>query len=281
MIGARGATQGWVVPVPPTRKLAVPGIPPGTYYLHTLGSDPRTVTASFVGTLVVEDGETAVSLTLQPQTRTRVSGRIVGDAVALRSLNPAMLQIAVGPALLNGAPTPGSQGPGGTVKPDLTFVSQSWPGRGVILLQSLEPGWTIKSVRLRGVDVTDDGVNVLNGAGLTGLEVELTNRAPQISGVVTNAQGTPVGQYVVLLFPQNRQLWKVVNQRRHMFLARPDQNGRFVVPSVPTGDYLAVALPQASSTTWMDPAFLETLSPRATRVSLKEAESRTLNLVLR
>jgi hypothetical protein len=276
MIGPAEWTQGWVVPVPSTERMGM-RLPPGTYFLHTLGNDPRAVTASSVGTLVIEEGSTTASTVLQPQTRSLVSGRIIVDAASRRSLQPA--KIRVGVAVVNAGPNPGPQGVPGTVKPDLTFATESWPGSGVIALDSSEPGWSIKSVKLGGVDMTDTGVTIPNGRGVSGLEVELTNHPPEVAGMVTDAKGN-VSQYVALVFAQDPKLQQTLSGRR-VVLARPDQHGRFVTDSLLPGQYYAVALPRVSPDTWTDPLFLEKLRPLATSFSLADGEAKTLTLGLK
>jgi hypothetical protein len=149
-----------------------------------------------------------------------------------------------------------------------------------VRIESADAGWAIKSVHLDGIDMTENGFDVPNLVDVHGLEVELTNRPPQVTGSVTNAQGAHAGQFVVLLFAQNGGLWKNVTQR-HIALARPDQNGRFVVRTLLPGAYLAVALPGVSSFTWTDPTFLEKLRPLATAFSLADGEAKTLALTLK
>jgi len=252
-------------------------LPPGTYFLHTLGNDPRAVTASAVGTVVVEEGSRTVTTVLQPETRSPVSGRIIVDAAARRSLQPA--RIRVGLAVINPGPNPGAQGPPGTVKPDLTFATESWPGSGLIVVDSTEPSWRIKSVKLAGVDITDTGVTIPNGRGVSGLEVELTNHPPEVSGIVTDAKGN-VDQYVVLVFAQDPKLQQTLTGRR-VALARPDQYGRFFTDELLPGQYYAVAVPRVSPDTWADPAFLDKLRTLATSFSLADGEAKALTLGLK
>jgi hypothetical protein len=229
--------------------------------------------------LVVEEGTKAISVILMPEKRGAIHGEVVVDEATRRVLHPTSIELGIGVAGL-GPPSPGPQGPGGAVRGDLTFDATSWPGLHEVRLQSAEAGWAIKSAHLDGIDLTENGFDVPNGVDVKGLEVELTNRPPQVDGVVKNAQGTPVAEYVVLVFAQNANLWKNVTQR-HLALARPDQNGRFVVRTLLAGTYLAVALPGASQTTWTDPAFLEKLRPLATPFVLADAETKTLLLQLK
>jgi hypothetical protein len=271
--------QAFSFPVGSAGRLVVRGMPPGTYYLQTANPDPRTTTASSTGTLVIEEGTRQANVVLTPQKRGAIHGKIVVDAVTRGSFHPSAIQVGIGVAGI-GPPNPGPQGPGGIVKNDLTFDATSWPGVREVRIESEEAGWAIKSVHLDGIDMTENGFDVPNGVDVHGLEVELTNKPPQVMGGVTNAQGAPAGQYVALLFAQNRALWKNVTQR-HLALARPDQNGRFVVRTLLPGAYLAVAIPGASSFAWTDPAFLEKLRPLATSFTLADGEAKTLNLSLK
>ena len=72
-----------------------------------------------------------------------------------------------------------------------------------------------------------------------------------------------------------------MDRSRFIAMARPTQQGRFSVSGLPPEDYLAVALPGAAGTEYMDPEFLQQLRPLATRFVLQEGESKTLDLRLK
>ena len=114
---------------------------------------------------------------------------------------------------------------------------------------------------------------------MRGVEIELTNRSQQISGLVTNAKGDAVKDCVVLLFAQDRLRW-IAAGNRYFSIGRPGDDGRFSVATLPPGDYYAIALDRADPMEWQDPEFLEGLSRQASAFTLAQSETQTLALRL-
>jgi hypothetical protein len=137
----------------------------------------------------------------------------------------------------------------------------------------------IKAVRLNGIDITDTGLDVSSGTEVAGLEVEVTNRIPEISGGVTNTRNEKVTDYSAIVFPQDEEIRSRTMGGRTA-LVRPDQDGRFKVRSLRPGDYFIAAVEYVEQGQWLDPEYLETLRGRATRFTISEGESRTIDLKL-
>lgn len=55
---------------------------------------------------------------------------------------------------------------------------------------------------------------------------------------------------------------------RYLATARPDQNGRFSVRGLPPGRYLAVAVDHMEAGDQTNPDYLESMRPRATKVTI-------------
>jgi hypothetical protein len=152
---------------------------------------------------------------------------------------------------------------------------------------AMPPGeWQVKAISLNGADVTDSGIEV-GSQGVHGVEIELTNRPPQISGMVTDAKGGPVKDSVVLLFTQDRTRW-TLPFNRYFAAAIVGDDGRFnvVTPplgfyaTLPPGAYHAIALRRADLTEWQDPEFLEGLRRQASSFSIAQGEPLPLDLRL-
>ena len=161
---------------------------------------------------------------------------------------------------------------------DLTFELKAWPGRIRLMLTNTPPGWTMRSVRHRSVDVTDSGIEVKPGENITDLEIEVTDKVTNVVGQVTNGRGQPVTDYWVLVFPQDRDRW--IPGSRYMQSGRPDQNGRFRVSALPPGEYAIVALESLDDADSRDPEFIERVRRAASSFTLMEGETRTMNLRL-
>ena len=83
----------------------------------------------------------------------------------------------------------------------------------------------------------------------------------------------------VVLFPVDERLRGY--QSRFIRAARPDQQGTFSITATPPGEYLAVAVQALEDGQSGDPEFLASIEPFATRLTVEEGESKTVNLELK
>lgn len=269
------------------------GVPPGDYTLQvqavqimTSGAGDNMMVTARVGGPGAPDAETAaVPLTVGSEHVTGVvvvtskgataSGQVTFEG-GRRPQGPP-LRVAAMPA----APDGPVMGPGGTnVKPDGTFELRGLSGRRLIRPQGLPPGWALKSVTANGEDVTDTGVEFKGAEAITGIDIVVTPKAAQVSGTVTGSGGRPVTDYTVVIFSDDPQRW-LLPSSRYVAGARPDQEGRFRIASLPAGSYQAVAVEYLAQGEWGDPEVLERLKREASSFTLGEGESRTLELKMR
>ena len=174
-----------------------------------------------------------------------------------------------GPAMLGGGST--------AVKADNTFELGGLSGGRVIRVANLPSGWMLKAVRLNGQDITDTGAEFKAGETVSGLEIVLTSKLTQVSGVVKGADGAAVDDYTVVVFSDDPERW-TVPQTRHVAGARPDQQGRFQFRNLPPGTYYAVAVEYVEQGAWGDPDLLNRLKEKASTFSIDEGETKTLDL---
>jgi len=164
----------------------------------------------------------------------------------------------------------------GRINEDFTFEIKARPGNSLIRVNAMSGGWTLKSVRLNGTDVTDTGIDVRANEDLTGIEVEMTNHLSDFSGVVTDTHGAAVKDYSLVVFAQDRERW--TPNSRFMRTGRPDQDGRFKVTGLPAGAYYAIALDYIEPGDATDPEVLDRIKEKATTFSLTDGETKTLDL---
>ena len=170
-------------------------------------------------------------------------------------------------------------GGGSTTKEDGSFEVKGVSGTRLIRANNAPPGWTLKSVKLNGTDITDTGADFKPGETTAGLEIELTNKSTAVNGGATAADGTVLKDYTVVIFSESPDYWRLP-MTRWVTGTRPDQDGRFKVQNLPAGSYLAVAVDYVPQGEWGDPELLDRLKSKAKRFSLGDGETQTLDLKL-
>lgn len=209
----------------------------------------------------------------------RVSGQIVTDSPAVPSFRPEQLQVAARPGQPDQAGPGGGAGAGaGRVGTDWTFqLSGLFDGR--LFRVNAPQGWSLKQVLLNGQDITDTPLEFAPGQAVTGVQIVLTDKATALSGSVNDSRGRPVVDATVVIFPADEKLWMF--QSRFIRAARPDQEGRYEVRGLPShDDYLIAAVEGLEDGQAGDPEFLSRLKPDASRFSLNEGETKTVDVKL-
>ena len=207
-----------------------------------------------------------------------VSGRISfeggskPDNIASIRVNALATEPMEGPMMM------GPMGGGGT-KPDGTFELKGLSGTRLLRPFNLPNGWMVKAVRVGADDVTDTGVELKPGQHLANVEIVATSRVTEVNGGVTAAGGAAVKDYTVVIFSDDPQHW-TLPMSRWIAGARPDQDGRFQVRSLPPGSYYAAAVEYVEAGAWSDPELLDRLKTSASRFTLADGESQTINLKL-
>jgi hypothetical protein len=261
----------------PDGSFTVSGVAPGDYTLRANapgnGTMPEFATAD-----VTINGDDVSGVRLSVAGIITVTGRvIVDDPAAAQTMRASSIRLMTMPA--NPEDMMMMMGPnGGNASDDFTFEIKTVPGRMNLRIGGPTPGLMLKAVRMNGIDVTDTGIDFTAGGDFSGIEVELTNHPPEVSGVVMNARGEPVKDYSVVFFSQDREKWQ--GSSRYVSSGRPDQSGRFKVRSLPPGAYYAVALDYVEPGESSDPEFLERVRLKATTFSLNDGEAKTLDLKL-
>ena len=267
----------------PDGSFTINGLAPGDYTLQAQNQfggpggpiPPNDIEFASADVTVGGGDVTGVVLTaVKPST---ISGRIVIGSGDGSTLKTSAIRVGAFPAPTNGVnfgpfPQPIA------IAEDWTFQAKARQGQTRLQVQGMQPPWNIKAVRYRGFDVIDSGLEVRPGEDLTGVEIEITNKATDLSGLVTNTRGEPVKDYWVVVFHRDREKWKPPS--RYIRTSRPDQDGRFKMAGVPPGDYLIVASDTLDPLQATDPDYLDRIQNRGSRFSLGEGETKTLDLKL-
>ena len=258
--------------IKPDGSFAINGLPPGVYMLQTTGPGGNESASAEV--TVGGDDVDGVRLTSAPPST--ASGRIVVDPAAAQSLKASTLRVNAQPVQSDMIMFGANAGPA-AVNDDLTFELKAAPGKMRIALAGPVTGWAVRAVRYRGADVTDSGIEFKANENVADIELEITNRLTDVSGLVTNGRGIAQKDFSVVVFPEDRDKW--TPNSRYVRTSRPDQDGRFKVNGLPPGAYYAIALEYLdTSGDWNEPDALERLRSKATTFSLNEGETKTVDL---
>jgi hypothetical protein len=160
---------------------------------------------------------------------------------------------------------------------DLTFRKAGISGPRVFRLTRAPREWALKAVLLNGVDVTDTPLDFgTREQSVSDLEVVLTDRAPELSGRVTDARGRAVADCAVVVFATASSLWSQPASR-FLTMVRTGLDGTFRAAGLPPGQYYVAAVDRLLEGEWQDPDVLESLVPRATSVVLDEGQKISVN----
>ena len=249
-------------------KFQLPGVSPGQY---TLRVSPAGSTGESAAMDLSVEGDDIEGLLLTTYPPSKVSGRLLVEAGAAPPPPPMLMLMPTG----QGGPTFPDQR--ATAASDYTFDLKAPPGIYRLQAMNLSSPWIMRAIRVGGVDVIDDGIEVKSGRNVTGVEVELTNRTQAIT-VLVSASVEQLKDSAVLVFPSDAKKMKF--QQRYIRTARPGQDGRVTIGGLPPGDYNIIALEHYAPGPPPDAEFLERQRPRATSFTLLEGEPRTIDLRL-
>lgn len=166
-----------------------------------------------------------------------------------------------------------------SVKENGSFEIDGLVGRRAFQFMNPPKGWFLKRVSHETEDITDTGRDFKPGEEVDGFEIVMTRRTQRITGKVTSDTGEPVKEYTVIAFAEDQQKWTLPSTR-WIASARPNQDGTFEVTQLPAGKYLVVAVEYVAQGEWNDPEWLARAARNATKVTLGDGATATLDLKL-
>jgi len=216
------------------------------------------------------DDVTGVRITLRPSIT--VSGEIVWDGPPGR-LPSVLIEPAAGDSRLFPTHT-GLGGPGATQQ----FSRTGLRAGEYVIRPSAHPGTTVVRIVANGQDVTTRTIDTSSG-DISGVVVTMTTKATTISGSVRDVTG-PAQRASVVAFPIEKRQWSRYGLTPLTIKAVSFAGPRYTLTGLPPGEYFVVAVDAAFGGAWRDPAWLDSASRVATRVTLKWDEPVTIDLSL-
>jgi hypothetical protein len=247
-------------------------VPPGEYRLQATGSQESAFMPIAVNSVDIND------VLLTTSAGWSIRGRIVTENGAPAGLRRN--QVTIAPVLLL---APGGLGMQGgaiarqAVNEDWTFSVTNVVGAARLRV-TVPDGWAVKAITEGDRDIADLPLEMNSGEQLADVQVVLTDRVATVTGQVVDEKGIPLAEGTVVLFATEPAKW--FDGSRFVRAIRPDQRGQYRLTSVLPGEYFAVALDYVEQGIWNDPAYLETIRQYAQRLTLSDAEMRTLALTL-
>ena len=258
-------------------RFEFPHVAPGLYVMQTQQNSRNGYTeGEFAAVAVTVTDSDVLDLHVQASAGSTVTGRVVlassgvSTAPSLRALR--IQAIAADTDLTPNAWARADIGAEGR------FVLAGLNGPRRLMVSNLPAGWTLQAVRVNGLDATDRPLSFGRPEeSLADVEVILTDRVAEVSGIVAGAEGRPTPDAHVVLFPLDSGLW--FPQSRYLRSTATDPDGSFRIEALPPGSYSAVAvsaLPADGDDAWQDPAWLALLLRDAVTVPLANGEHRRL-----
>ena len=272
---------GTVAPVRPDGKFTINGLTPGDYTLRINVPGGETAVAE-----VTVNGSDINDVQLVAAKPSTIRGRVVFTASATSAAPPKPTAIDLG-AMRDWMIGQLVRSPA-KIKEDGTFEITLPPGHVLIrggmsgpapaaAPGSAAPPWRLNRVIVNDLDIADTGIDVPPNGTIENVIVEMTNHVNEASGRVTDADGNLVRDCFVIVFAQDPVHWTV--QTLYLSVARPGADDRFHVRLL-AGDYYAVAMSDVETNAWTDTEFLAQARERATKFSIADGETKTVDLPL-
>ena len=132
----------------------------------------------------------------------------------------------------------------------------------------------IKSIRYGSSEAPEGGFTVLRGAQAS-LEITISSRGARVQGAVTDKGNLPVtGVWVVLIPDEARR-----DQTRLYRKVATDQYGHYLLRGIAPGDYKIFCWDEVEDGAWEDPDFLKAFEERGHKVSVEDADAKTVDVV--
>jgi hypothetical protein len=253
------------------------GVAPGSYALQVRGRSGQGGGPEFAAAMLTVTGEDIDGFTLVTSRGAALGGQVVFDGTPPR-IAPSTVQVTAHPADLPAGRLVES-GASARLNPDWTFQLTGLFGPRLIRVSGLPSAWSLERVFFNGADVTDTGVDLDRRPDGSALQVVVTDRATEVTGMVQDARAQPVDGAVVVVFASDSTRWGLFS--RFVTGARAGRDGQFSVSALPPAAYLVLAVPDLRPGGWFDPEFLEWARPYAEAFSLGTGERKVLALRLR
>lgn len=221
-------------------RFAFANVEPGRYQLRVRAQTEGSDATLFAVYALDVAGEEVSGLMLSLQPGARIDGQIVVEG-RRGATAPSLPTLRVRAPFTDG--TAFGEVPAPVQSSGAFTVRGLMKGAHQIIVDGPPAPWVIKSVVYRGTDITDRQIELNVAEPVRNVRVTITDESSLVRGVVRTARDEPAADAGVLVFSQVPLFWIPTNRR--MRTAHTDAEGRFSVPGLPAGEYVAIAATSA------------------------------------
>jgi hypothetical protein len=265
----------------PDGQFEFPNVPPGQYVIQVDRGRRNSWTDGEFGTLPVSvDGADITDLILQTSSGSSIRGRVTFDTyLGTKTPQPGAIEILPVPTDPDQAPSSPATA---NLHQDWTFEIGGVNGPRRLQLLRAPAEWTLKEIRVNGIDATDRSIAFgRSDQSLADVEVVLTDRINELSGSIADDRARPAPPPCLVVFSTDRDRWYPASRFLRQRMA--GNLGIVTLTGLPPGSYYAAAvgqLPTEGEDAWQDPAYLQSLIPRASTIAFGDGQKQILNLKL-
>jgi len=204
----------------------------------------------------------------------RVSGRATLDGLPWPTADSDNFQIRLNAKRIGAFTTNVSANPSPAfIQPDGTFVMANVnPGEYDLVFNGLPPDAYVREARYGGVDALTQKVSI-GSASSDSLEIALSTKSGQLTGVVTDLDRRPLPAVEAILIPEGS-----VRRPDRYKSSKTDETGRFLIRGIAPGDYRIYAWESIERFRYFDEEFVRQFERFGKSVRIEEGFRGTIEV---
>jgi hypothetical protein len=271
------STDPRVVRTGPKGSFELIDVAPGDYVLQAVADAGFGGPAEFGSEYVTVTDRDPPPVVIETSRGATLEGRFAVEGMSEPPMRAYSLQAS--PVDLDRSPA-GGRGPSAlAIHDDGRFYLTGLHGAMRLTAPNTLPGLYLKSITIGGVDVTDRAYDFgFAEVTVPDAEVVLSTAGARITGSIENPTGAPIPASTVIVFSTSRENW--FDGSRHIKRTPSGAGGAFDINGLPPGEYFVAAVTVSSTLDLQSPDALESLIPRAARVTARQNAASTVTVRL-
>lgn len=270
---ANNTGRGPFARVAPDGRFRFEAVPVGEYQLLYSWSDAGRAGSYGASSITLSDRDSEdVTVGAHP------AANVVGDIVITNAPGKPASVSLFGLIPLSGFWRENSNFIPARMDPSGTFaINGLAPGRYAFSAAAPAEGKYLAAIDVDGARATGTLLEIGFG-DMKNVRLTFATDVAEISGNIRRENLQPVAEYALVVFPSDKREWPV--WMTGAGVSRADSSGRYKYSTRP-GSYLIAAVDDVEQNQWLDPAFLESLIPTATKITLGPGQKLTQDFVVK